>query len=222
MLWWPGEPTWMIKPRRTYIMKMLAQFTGSVDSGRSTASEAPQPLFSAAAWRGLVGRMVRHLCIQAIGQCQLDVAGSNRSASAVKAWRRTQWAHLNTAAFRRTILASLEPMGTTAATGAGCTISIHAIGTIRYRRPQYSGDWIPARPIYVAARTMLHRRFHNELGLRSWPHQALLTALEKTMSGLSYRRYQHATLRLLSEEGRGQWWHFMAQARRPLEGIPSP
>ena len=54
----------------------------------------------------------------------------------------------------------------------------------------------------IAASTMLHRRFHNELGLRSWPHQALLTVLEKTMSGLSYRRYQHATLRLLSEEGR--------------------
>ena len=74
----------------------------------------------------------------------------------------------------------------------------------------------------TAARTMLHRRFHNELGLRSWPHQALLTALEKTMSGLSYRRYQHATLRLLCEEGRGEWWHYMAQARRPLDTIPSP
>ena len=83
--------------------------TGSVDSGRSTASEERQPLFSAAAWRGLVGR-VRHLCTQAIGQGQLDVTGSNRSASAVKAWRRRQWAHLNTTvAFRRTTLASLEP-----------------------------------------------------------------------------------------------------------------
>ena len=34
--------------------------TGSVDSGLSTASEARQPLFSAAAWRGLMGRVVRH------------------------------------------------------------------------------------------------------------------------------------------------------------------
>ena len=63
--------------------------TGSVDSGRSAASEARQPLFSAAALRGLVGWAVRHLCIQAIGQRQLDVTGSNRSASAVKAWRLT-------------------------------------------------------------------------------------------------------------------------------------
>ena len=58
--------------------------------------------------RGLVGRVVRHLCIQAIGQCQLDVTGSNRSASSVKAWRRRQSAHLNTAAFRRTTMASLK------------------------------------------------------------------------------------------------------------------
>ena len=43
--------------------------TGSVESGRSMALEARQPLFSAAAWHGLVGRVVRHLCIQAIGQC---------------------------------------------------------------------------------------------------------------------------------------------------------
>ena len=83
--------------------------TGSVESSRSTASKARQPLFSAAAWRGLVGRVVRHLCIQAIGQCQLDVKGSNTSASAVKAWRRRQWAHLNTAAFRRTTLACTNP-----------------------------------------------------------------------------------------------------------------
>ena len=150
-------------------------------------------LFSAAAWRGLVGRVVRHLCIQAIGQCQLDVTGSNRSASAVKAWRRRQWAHLNTAAFRRTTLDSFEPrwarplqlaldalyQSTEVALSETDDLNIQQTGSLQ--DPSMS-------QMRIAARTMLHRRFHNELGLRSWPHQVLLTALEKTMSRLSYRR----------------------------------
>ena len=187
---------------------------------------ARQPLFSAATWRGLVGRVVRHLCIQAIGQCQLDVTGSNRSVSAVKAWGRRQWSHLNTAAFRRTTL-SLEPRWARplqmALDALYQSTELELSNTDDLNIQQTGSMQDPSMSqMRLAARTMLRRRFPNELGLRSWPHQALLNALEKTMSGLSYRRYQYATLRLLSESGRGQWWQSMAQARRPLKGIPSP
>ena len=65
--------------------------------------------------------------------------------------------------------------------------------------------WVSAGPIDVAA--VLHRRFHNELRLRGWSHQALLTALEKTMSGLSYRVPPYACyLRMVVANG-GASWH---------------
>ena len=105
------------------------------------------------------------------------IAGSNRSASAVKAWRRRQWAHLNTAVFRRTTLASLElrwarPLqlaldalyqSTELALSDTDDLNIQQTGSLQ--DPSMS-------QVRIAART-----------IRSWPHQALLTALEKTCQG---------------------------------------
>ena len=118
--------------------------TGSVESGRSTASEARQPLFSAASWRGLVGRVVRHLCIQAIGQCQLDVTGSNRSAAAVNAWRRRQCS-----LSQNDLGLPGAHMGATAGNGTGSSVPIHGAGAVEHKRTQHSADGLHARSFHV-------------------------------------------------------------------------
>ena len=91
----------------------------------------------------------------------------------------------------------LELMGTTPSIGAGCTVSIHGRGSVRNRRSQHRADWIPAGTIYVADADCSAHHVTSEVPQSTWAARLASpssTGLEKTMSGLSYRGYQHATL----------------------------
>ena len=215
MLWWPGEPTWMIKPRRTFIMKMLAQLILWI-------------VLPLEVWTQGVARLQKHGNPSSQLLPGVDWWDGWFAIYASKPSGNVNWMLRGA-----TDLPLLSRRGD------------EDNGPISTLQPFAGQPWPPSNPgrhghcnwrwmRYINPRTWHYQTQTTSIfsrldqckthlcrrcglqrvscwirRLRSWPHQALLTALEKTMSGLSYRQYQHATLRLLSEEGRGRGisWH---------------
>ena len=180
--------------------------TGSVDSGRSTASEARQPLFSAAAATfaskpsGNANWMLQGATDLPLLSRPGDVVNGHISIRQPLAGR--PWPPLNLWALPLQSALYALSLSTRQALSDTDDLNIQQTGSLQ--DPSMS-------QMRLAARTMLHRRFHNELGLRGWSHQPLLTALEKTMSGLSYTKYismppYACYLRMVMANG-GTSWH---------------
>ena len=145
----------MIKPRRTYIMKMLAQlilwivlplevWTQGVARLPKHGNPSSQLLPGAGWWDGWFATFaskpsgnVSWMLREATDLPLLSRRGDADSGpiSRLQPSEGRHWPPL---------------MGRPLAIGAGCTISVHGAGTIRCRPPQYPADWSPAGPIHVA------------------------------------------------------------------------